>query len=330
VGQEAEETLCKQLTDLVATQLRDAHVRVSGLQRLTGGASSETWSFDAVLSDGSAVPLILRREPPGLSRPGSMSNEARSFQAAARVGVPEPRIVAYDDDPGVLGSPFIVMERIDGETIARRILRDDSYRDVRPRLAAQCGELLARIHSIPAADLPGLVSVEPLAQARQRLDLHHPPSPACELGYRWLVAHRPEDTSVTVVHGDFRNGNFIVGPEGIRAVLDWERVHVGDPMEDLGWLCVKAWRFGSPDPVGGFGPLEDLFESYERAGGRRVHPETVRWWQVLGTLRWALGCMDMAERHLSGTVRSVELATIGRRVCEQEYDLLRLIEDDLT
>lgn len=330
MAQEAEETLCKQLTALVARELPDAQTQVSGLQRLTGGASSETWSFDAVMADGSAVPLILRREPPGLTRPGSMSNEAHAFQAAARVGVPEPRIVAYDDDPDVLGSPFIVMERIEGETIARRILRDDPYQKILPRLAAQCGELLARIHSIPAADLPGLADSEPLAQARQRLDQNHPPSPACELGYRWLAAHRPETASPTVVHGDFRNGNFIVGPDGIRAVLDWERVHVGDPMEDLGWLCVKAWRFGSPHPVGGFGPLEDLFESYERAGGGRVDPATVRWWQVLGTLRWALGCMDMAERHLSGTVRSVELATIGRRVCEQEYDLLRLIEDDLT
>lgn len=328
---DTEETLGKGLAEVLADRSGESDVQVTHLERLTGGASSETWSFDAALSDGSVLPLILRRDPPGLSRTRTrpMSIEAEAIRAAARVGVPEPRILAYDDDPAALGSSFIVMQRIDGETIARRILRDEPYREIRPRLAGQCGELAARIHSIPSAELPGLERLEPLDEARARLDLHRPPSPACELGLRWLEAHRPEHASETVVHGDFRNGNFIVGAEGIRAVLDWERVHLGDPMEDLGWLCVKAWRFGAPEPVGGFGDLDDLFGAYERQSAYRVDPDAVRWWQVLGTLRWALGCMDMAERHLSGAVRSVELAAIGRRVCEQEYDLMNLIGDDL-
>jgi hypothetical protein len=127
------------------------------------------------------------------------------------------------------------------------------------------------------------------------------------------------------VHGDFRNGNLIVGPDGVRAVLDWELAHLGDPLEDLGWLCVKAWRFGSPLPVGGFGPVEDLVAGYERAGGRRVDLSALRWWEVLGTLRWGVICIVQTVTHLSGAVRSVELAAIGRRVCEVEWDLLELL-----
>jgi Domain of unknown function (DUF6285) len=105
-------------------------------------------------------------------------------------------------------------------------------------------------------------------------------------------------------------------------VLDWEVVHRGDPREDLGWLCVKCWRFGSPLAAGGFGTVEQLLDGYAEVAGHRPDPRAVHWWQVYGTARWAVGCRGMAERHLSGRTPSVELAAIGRRVCEQEHDLL--------
>src|SRR5205814_481512 len=101
----------------------------------------------------------------------------------------------------------------------------------------------------------------------------------------WLEQHVPATAGTTVVHGDFRNGNLIVGNDGLRAVLDWELTHLGDPMEDLGWLCVKAWRFGVDKPVGGFGDYADLFAAYERTSRRMVDPDVVRWWEVLGTLK---------------------------------------------
>jgi aminoglycoside phosphotransferase (APT) family kinase protein len=133
-----------------------------------------------------------------------------------------------------------------------------------------------------------------------------------------------------VVHGDFRNGNLMVGPDGIRAVLDWELVHAGDAMEDLGWLCVKAWRFGNVDlPVGGFGRYEQLIDAYEDEAGRPLDRQALRWWEVLGTVKWGVMCIMQATAHTSGAVRSVELAAIGRRVCENEWDLLGLIGDDL-
>jgi aminoglycoside phosphotransferase (APT) family kinase protein len=328
---QATRRLSEQLRALFSDRLGQ-DVTIEGLHQLTGGASRQTWSFDALQTDGTRRPLILRRDPPEAprgsvqTRPG-METEALAFEAAARAGVPEPRIVAHDDGPSWLDAPFIVMERVEGETLARRILRDEQFATVRPRLAQQCGEILARIHSIPVDQVPGLERSDVLAKLRDALAQFEDSSPALELGLRWLEEHRPPETDNVVVHGDFRNGNLVVGPDGIRAVLDWEVVHRGDPMQDLGYLCVRAWRFGAQPPVGGFGSYADLFAGYERVSHRSVDVQTVRWWELYGTTWWGVGCMRQAWRHLSGAERSVELAAIGRRVWEQEYDVLLLLED---
>jgi aminoglycoside phosphotransferase (APT) family kinase protein len=317
------------LEDQLRTVVSDAlalEVTVRNLRQLTGGASRQTWSFDAVAGDGTIRPLILRRDPPEAPS-GGMSVEAGAIRAARRAGVPEPEIVAYGDDLETLNAPFIVMERVDGETLARRILRDDAFAGVRPRLAEQCGEILARIHSIPLDEVPGLEHPDVLADVREQIQSFEDASPALELGLRWLEDNRPTATDEVIAHGDFRNGNLVIGPEGIRAVLDWELVHRGDPMQDLGYLCVRAWRFGADRPVGGFGDYDELFRAYERVAGRTVYREIVRWWEVFGTVWWGAGCMHQAWRHLSGEERSVELAAIGRRVWEQEYDVLLLIQD---
>jgi aminoglycoside phosphotransferase (APT) family kinase protein len=309
---------------VVAKALGDAGVEVEGLRRLSGGASRETWSFDARRADGTALGLVLRRDPPGA--PGSgMGREARMLSAAAEAGVPVPGIVAASDDPADIGSSFIVMERVEGETIPRHILRDEAFAAVRPRLAAQCGEALAGIHRIPPDEVPGLEHADQVEAFRAILDQLGEPHPAFEIGFRWLEANRVGGERTVVVHGDFRNGNLIVGPEGIRAVIDWELAHLGDPMEDLGWLCVKSWRFGQPLPVGGFGTYEQLVDAYERASGMRVDRMALRWWETLGTLKWGIMCIMQAATHTSGAVRSVELAAIGRRVCEVEWDLLALV-----
>jgi aminoglycoside phosphotransferase (APT) family kinase protein len=299
--------------------------RVEGLRRLSGGASRETWSFEAVRSDGTREPLILRRETRRGTGMGDPAAERLLLEAAAGAGVPVPRVVAGSEDDGALGAPFLVTERVEGETIPRKILRDDLYAEARSRLATQCGEALARVHTIATHAVPGLVDEDQVEQFRSILDGMGQPHPAFELAFRWLERHRPPSTRRTLVHGDFRNGNLIVGPDGLRAVLDWELAHLGDPMEDLGWLCVKAWRFGVDRPVGGFGEREDLFSAYASASGAPVEAEVVRWWEVLGTLKWGVMCIAQAFAHLSGTVRSVELAAIGRRVCENEWDLLELL-----
>jgi aminoglycoside phosphotransferase (APT) family kinase protein len=317
------------LRDVLREALSDDGVRVQGLRQLTGGASRQTWFLEAVGSGGTVRPLILRRDPLAETTSAGFATEAAVLRAARDAGVPEPEVLAHSEEPDVLGAPFVLMEWVEGETLARRILRDDAFAAVRPRLAAQCGEILARIHAIDASVVPGLESVEPVGLLRELFDGYEERSPAFELGLRWLEANRPAVAAPTLVHGDFRNGNLMIGPDGVRAVLDWELVHVGDPMEDLGYLCARVWRFGGAGPVGGFGAYEDLFRGYEQAGGRPVDPEAVLWWEVWSALHWGTGCLHMAHRHLSGKMRSVEMAAIGRRVWEQEYDVMVLIEDRL-
>ena len=147
-----------------------------------------------------------------------------------------------------------------------------------------------------------------------------------ELALRWLADHDPGPSrEMTLVHGDFRHGNLIIGPDGVRAVLDWEIAHLGDPMEDLGWICTNSWRFGEIDkPVGGFGSREDLFAGYEEAG-RKVDPERVMFWEVMGTLRWGIMCGRMMQRFRNAPDHPMEQAVIGRRPSETEIDLLRLV-----
>jgi aminoglycoside phosphotransferase (APT) family kinase protein len=307
------ESVARELHDALARTWGDDAVRVEGLRRLSGGATSETWSFDARRADGALVPLVLRR-----TRAVTV-DEAALLRAAAAAGVPVPDVVVEVDGG-------LIVERIEGETIPRRILREDALAGARTRLAAQCGGILARLHRIAVDAVPGLERPDPLPVWQAMLDGLGQPHPAFELALLWLRERQPPRGRTAVVHGDFRNGNLVVGPDGVRAVLDWELAHLGDPMEDLGWLCVKAWRFGVNDKrVGGFGDEAQLFAAYEDAGGGRVDPEVVRWWEVLGTLKWGIMCIVQAMTHLSGATRSVELAAIGRRVCENEWDVLELI-----
>ena len=303
-------------------------LQVEDLRRVAGGSSRQTWTFTVRRQGGGSGRYVLRRDPPGSPSSG-VRLEGGLLAAAAGAGVPVPSVVAAGDADAGLGAAFVVMEFVEGETIPRRILRDEALAPVRPRLAAQCGAILAAIHRIPPASVPGLAAGDQLEAMRGLLDALGQPHPAFELGIRWLAANRPPRSDEVVVHGDFRNGNLIVGPDGVRAVLDWELAHIGDPIEDLGWLCVKAWRFGSPLPVGGFGPVQDLVSAYEEASGRRVDPAALHWWEVLGTLRWGVISIVQAMTHMTGVVRSVELAAIGRRVCEVEWDLLDAIGSGL-
>jgi aminoglycoside phosphotransferase (APT) family kinase protein len=308
-----------------------ATVVVGGLRRLTGGASRETWAFDATWS-GTSHPLILRRDPGTGGSQISRSTEMAVLRAAGAAGVPVPAVLCGTSDPGPLGAPFFVMERLDGETIPRKLLRDDAFATARARLTGQCGHALAAIHTIePSTALslgPIQSPVDLVDHLRSTLDELDEPHPVFEAALTWLAAHLPPTTPerARLVHGDFRNGNLIVDSTGLRGVLDWELAHFGDPIEDLGWLCVRSWRFGEDaKPVGGFGTRAELFAAYEAAGGGAVDPERVRFWEIYGTVRWGVICVIQAGIHLRGEVRSVELAAIGRRAAETEHDLLDLL-----
>jgi aminoglycoside phosphotransferase (APT) family kinase protein len=313
----------------VVEQFVGGPVRIQALRRCSGGASRETWALDAVDNDQLLHPLVLRRDPSGQQGATGRGTEYAVLTAAERAGVPAPPVRALLQPDDELGAGFL-MDRIEGETIPRRILREEMFAAARPRIAAQCGTIAVQIHAVDPATLPELPVMgarDQLDQQRSLLDAFDQPHPALELGLRWLDERVPEATEPALVHGDFRNGNFVIGPDGIRAVLDWELAHLGDPIEDLGWLCVKSWRFGNADLIaGGFGSLDELLAAYADASGTAITEDAVRFWVVLGTVKWGVICVGQAFTHLSGAVRSVELAALGRRVAEMEWDLLDLLD----
>jgi aminoglycoside phosphotransferase (APT) family kinase protein len=301
-----------------------ADVVIDNLRALTGGASRTTWAFEAVTGQARRS-LILRIGPPDDVHAG-MELEARAQAAAAAAGAPVPHVLVADDSPAALGNPFLICEEIKGETIVRRIQRqlDEAGRT---RLLGQCAQALAAIHRADPND-PGLIRENQLDEWRGRLDAMADTTATFEWAFRWLAANRPARSPSRLVHGDYRMGNLIVDGSELAAVLDWELVHIGEVYEDLAWFCIRAWRFGAAadHAAGGLGSVEDFLTAYERAGGAAIDRTAFHWWLVLATLRWGVICRYQAERHLSGQNRSVELAAIGRRVCETEWDLLTLLE----
>jgi aminoglycoside phosphotransferase (APT) family kinase protein len=321
-------SLLGQVLSPVLGALRPGDVTIENLRALTGGASRGTWAFDAV-TGGLRRSLILRTGPPDDIHAG-MELEARAQAAAAAAGAPVPNVLVANDSAAALGNPFLICNEIKGETIVRRIQRQLDAADGqagRARLLRQCAQALAAIHRAEAND-PALAREDQLAAWRARLDAMADTTATFEWGFRWLAAHRAPASPPVLVHGDFRMGNLIVDGSDLAAVLDWELVHIGEAYEDLAWFCIRAWRFGAPANLGagGLGSIDGFLRAYEEASGTAVDREAFHWWLVLATLRWGVICRYQAERHLSGQVRSVELATIGRRVCETEWDLLDLLD----
>lgn len=329
----AEAEALQRALDALAPTLRPGADRAHALLRLSGGASQETWSFELHAADVPPLRLILRRAPARAAAraPGepSLGDEARLIGLAAEAGVPVPAVRLVLVPAMGLGEGY-VMDHVAGETLGRRIVDDDALAAARQHLARQCGAALARIHALDVARLPPLRRSPPLAELERFAQTHRAfgePKPVFELALHWLRQRLPQGDSrpLRLVHGDFRNGNLIVDANGLRAVLDWELAHLGDPMEDLGWLCVNSWRFGRHEfEVGGFGRLDDLLAGYRAAGGT-ADEASVRLWQVFGTLKWGIICESMALKHLSGTEPGIERAAIGRRASETEIDLLELL-----
>jgi aminoglycoside phosphotransferase (APT) family kinase protein len=254
------------------------------------------------------------------------TEQARLMIAAARVGAPAPPVVAILEPADALGEGYIT-ERVAGETLGARIVRDERYAAARSVMARQCGEILAAIHRIDFAAAPFLMrqeAAEHVAAHRRIVDNYNFRLPALDLALRWAAENVPRNQRHAVLHGDFRMGNMIVGEEGIRCVLDWELAQTGDPMQDLGWLCIRTWRFGGAGPVGGFGSREDLFTAYERASGHPVDPGHVRFWEAFGNVKWAVDCLLLGTRGV-GEV-GIERSAIGRRIEEPLWDFFNLIE----
>ncbi|WP_344772251.1 phosphotransferase family protein [Nocardioides panacisoli] len=296
---------------------------VVGGRRLPAGASRETWLLDRA----DAPPLVLRLDTPGSLDGDALLREAALMVLAGRGGVPGPEVLASGRGDGRLAGGFVLMSHVDGESVPQRILRDERLAAARAGFAAECGRILADLHRIDPeqAAAAGTPADDQLDAWTATLAAEPDPHPILEHVAAWLRRHRPAPVEPRLVHGDFRLGNLIVDPHGIRAVLDWELAHLGDPAEDLAWLTLRAWRFGAAPEVAGCGDVPDLLGAYEAAGGTPVDTTRLRWWQVMGCFRWGVICLHQVGRHLSGAERSVELAAIGRRVAEAEHDAMLLL-----
>ena len=304
------------------------------LERLSGGASQETYRLEVDAPSGPQR-YVLRRSPGGAAPAGNveqigMPAEARVLRAVAAAGVPVARIVAELDPADGAGEGFIA-EWLEGETLGHRIVKAPALDAVRPKLAFECGRILARIHQtdVVAHGLERVlrtVDAEALVRSNwARYQSFGTPQPMIDYTAQWLLANLPSPAAPALVHADFRNGNLMIGATGVVGVLDWEISHLGDPMRDLGWLCTASWRFGVDKPVGGFGEYADLFAGYEAESGRAVDVARVRFWEVFGSFWWAIGCLFMMQQYRDGTDATVERPAIGRRSSECQVDCVNLL-----
>jgi len=191
------------LRDACVAAFGDSRLRIDGLRRLSGGASRQTWSFDVVAGDGARTACILRRDPPGARRRAvGMTDEAALLRLARGAGVPAPEVLMNGDGAGSLGTPFMVMRRIEGETIPRRILREESLKHGRELLTAQCAQALARIHVISVGDLPTLSHSHPLVEYRTILvpiAAGYPSDEAMDVACRLAAERRATIVAMTVI-----------------------------------------------------------------------------------------------------------------------------------
>lgn len=316
----------------IAPRLAPGASGIAGLTRLTGGASMETWAFEATGDGIAPVPLILRRRAGQVeivNKKPPLKREAEVIGAARAGGVPAPEVVHVCEPEDGLDEGY-VMRRVSGETLGKRIASDPAFAGARATLAHQCGAALARIHAV--APLEGMDSSDAatvLANYEATWRASGAVRPTIEAAFRWLERRLPkEEVPLTLLHGDFRNGNIMVDPaEGLVAVLDWEIAHVGDPAEDLGWLCTASWRFGQPRKrVGGFGDVADLLAGYAAAGGTPIDPARVDFWSMMGSLKWGVMTTGMYASFASDPMAGPERAVIGRRLSETEADIVAIIE----
>lgn len=320
----------------LAARLGGEGATLTEAQRLSGGASMETWAFGFEGRDGPER-LILRRRATAFdeetARSVSLATEAALIRATGANGARVPVVRHLCDAEDGLGEAY-VMVRVDGETLGRKITSDARFDGVRPALARQCGESLVAIHKTtppPGLKLKAVNGSEELDRYEEVYRATGAQRPILELAFQYLRRHVPDPVEPVLLHGDFRNGNIMFDPEkGVAAILDWELAHLGDPAEDMGWICTNSWRFGRPDrPVGGFGEYADLLAGYASAGGQAIDLPRVRFWQMLGSLRWGVMCLTMYLSWRDGVTKSVERPMIGRRVSETEADLVVLLEEGL-
>lgn len=323
--------------ELFLTQQMGESIQITGMTPLAGGASRDSWALEAQIGQ-EVERLVLRRDFPTTMNEDALTRaqEYHLMQTAYDCGVKVARMRWQSDDPNILELPFFLMDYVEGVSIGRKVITLPELAHAREVLPEQMAEQLARIHSInpaehnlsflrrPAHDHPALDAIDSTYVLLDNLGVHNP---AFEFVLRWCKQNAPDPDRITFLHGDFRIGNLLVDANGLAAVIDWEFAHIGDPTEEIGYLCMRDWRFGNDHlRAGGLCDRERFIEAYERYSGYTLNRQAADWWEIMGNIRWGIICLNQAERHLSGRDPSVELASLGRRSAEMQLEALHLIE----
>ncbi len=330
----------EQIAAYLAHQMPQAgEIEVSGLWRIPGGASRETWSFDATWREGKALAgrgFILRRDPEASLLETERYVEFRVYEALKDSGVPVPDVYWLEEDPKWLERPFFVMGRLPGEASPQQLVAGVLDVDIEA-IAQQKVEILGRIHNLDwqalgleflgvpeAPDRCGDHEIDRWEKIMRQHALE--PQPVLELALAWLRGRRPVAQRIALVHGDYRTGNFLVEKDRITGVLDWEMVHLGDPLEDVAWGCVRSWRWAGDARVGGLMLRDEYYRRYEEASGFSVDREAVRFWEALGNFKWAIICLTGARSFAEGRSKDAIHAFTAKFKPDIEAELLRLID----
>ena len=324
------------LRDWMASHLGCPDLVVEEIRPLGGGSIQENRLVRCRLGDGIRNYVLRMDAAATIASSRSRAEEFRILEAVWSAGVRVPEPVGFCTDPGVVGAPFALMGLVEGVGLGPRIAKDLSLGGDRERLADDLGRELAKIHDTldareplsPALAFLGAPEADParaeIARLRASLDGIGARRPAIEWGLRWGEVRAPACPEPTLVHRDFRTGNYMVDGSGLTAVLDWEFAGWGDPAQDLGWFCAACWRFGRPDlEAGGIGSRTAFYRGYTAASGRQIDPDRVAYWEVLAHLRWAVIALEQGARHVSGREFSLELALTGRMVPDLERTILQ-------
>jgi aminoglycoside phosphotransferase (APT) family kinase protein len=277
-------------------------IRIEGLRRTSGGFSRENWVFDAYWRDTSGnqiLPLVLRSDPPSSPLETERSREFAILKAVESTGVPAPKVYWLDNEGRWLGKPSVVMERMSG-ACEWTVLNSERPLQTRVRLAEDYVKALAQIHGVDwrGAGLANVLEVPRPSPAefelkewgsrfeRTRLEA----LPEMDLVAAWLLKHLPEHSNVVLVHGDYKPGNSLVDGDQITAILDWETAHLGDPLEDLGWMLMPPRR--QEQQIAGHWEQEQILAAYALLTGRKFPEAAVRWWTIFSL--WKLSVNNLA------------------------------------
>ncbi|MEI9995918.1 MAG: phosphotransferase family protein [Rhizomicrobium sp.] len=284
---------------------------VADLSRIPGGASRETYRFRA-RHGGQDRGLILRRDPPASLIETERTTEYRAYEAFHALGLPVPAPVALELDPAPLERPFFIMEEIENCQTGS-IMAPDPFGAQRESIGRQFYSVLGRIASVDPRDV-GLgdfegetdihdVAMHEVARWEKVIDEDEcEPQPIVRAALRWLKRNPPPPAQkIAVVHGDYRTGNFLYDESGtIRAILDWEMAHLGDPLEDLGWAIDPLWSGGNPETPGGMLPRAEAIALWEKTSGLKAEPAALYWWEIFASLKGAAIWMSAAREYAQG------------------------------